>query len=490
MSNNLFGQMFKRGYAPRLADAGLTLVAKLYDFGDEFNRDRIIEPYGPGGRFVLVRDSLTFENFCFDGDTGTMLYNGQPTRFGQIRETNPTLTGIPPSKMNMLNLGYKPMRAADIGQAPHAMFINPDVGDSASYKKWEDGTILMGFNGAYQTGKLPTDWVDDGSAMITPTVVTSSVANRPGLLWLGAARSKSTGLTRLYALADPADFGVAMAQATGITSSGTTLFETSNFIYMVALTNALNGNNKRGVGIVNIAGNTYGICFTVGVSNFTPLLMGGIFNSFIPNVHLVGALATGTNDFITVGWIDNNGKPQVYFGKSSTFAQSQLTTSNSKTGTYYGRSAAGTANYMGSSKVMHGVAFMRDKGLPQTSPQSVDFWFDNGSAAGAWLTFDIPSDSTFNAEVELVAAGLINTTNATYQRRIVAVQRTRISDGAKFIQIWTRAATGSFTALAKYIPYPPTAQSQQIAQIRGRVVNTSTMEVDLILWNGVYRFTV
>ena len=54
MSNNLYGQMFKLGFKQRLADASLTLVPKLYDFGDFQCRNRDIEPYGPGGRFVAV----------------------------------------------------------------------------------------------------------------------------------------------------------------------------------------------------------------------------------------------------------------------------------------------------------------------------------------------------------------------------------------------------------------------------------------------------
>lgn len=104
----------------------------------------------------------------------------------------------------------------------------------------------------------------------------------------------------------------------------------------------------------------------------------------------------------------------------------------------------------------------------------------------------------FNADVWLVAVGLVNTTSSTYQRRIIAVQRTRISDGAKFIEIWTRGASGNFVALNKYIPWPETAlggdtdanREGQIAQIRARVVNTTEIQCDLILWNGVYRFTL
>lgn len=495
MSNNLYGQMHNLGYAPRLADASLTLVPKLYDFGDFGCRNRVIESYGPGGRFVSVTDALTFQCFCYDGATGDLLMRNQPTRFAEVKQNNPVLTGTPDSRIRLTSVRQLVMRADDIGTSPTNLYIDTDTDRTDSYKNLEDGAIPLTFGGTYLKGKLPSPWVTDGESRIALLPVSSNLANRPGLIWLGAVTNKTTGKSRLMAASDVSDMGLNIAATASINDSTGTPFEGDFIPSVYAMTNALNGNMNRGVAIVNVANDTYGVCFTIGVSNFAPLKLGSIYNNFNPSVHLVGAMPTGTNDFITAAWIDSLGKGQIYIGKSSEFANGKLTTTNNKTATGYSRTVAGSGHHQGSSKVMFCVGFMQDKGRPHTSPQTVNLWFDNGSATGAFLTFNIPSDSVFNAEVNLVAVGLLNTTSSTYQRRIVAVQRTRISDGQKFIQIWTRPATGSFTALSKYIPWPKTATkdqdlSGQIAQIRGRVVNTSEMQCDLILWNGVYRFTL
>ena len=503
MSNNLYGQMFKQKIKPRLADASLTLVTKLYDFGDLGCRERDVVSYGPGGRFVAVVGAVDFVSYCYDGETGLMIATGQATRYREVKTNSPVLTGVDDAAVTVLNKGCFPMRAADVGSAPSLLYVNPDSNATYPHTKLVDGQLPMTFNGALLTGKLPSPWAFDDGSVMAPLPVGSSVANRPGLIWIGGVSDTTTTggskVTRLAALCDETDFGLAMGSTpTFIIKTGTTPFEGFFEAYGIKVVNALNGNTKRGLAIVYVEGTYYGVCFTVGVGNFTPLALGSLSNNFSPFIHLVGAMATGTNDFVVVGWIDSNAKGQIYLGKSSEFASGKLTTTNNKTATSYSRSLAGSGHFQGSSKVMHAVGFMQDKGKPQVSPQIVNLWFDNGSASGAWLACNIPSTTVFNADVWLVAVGLVNTTSSTYQRRIIAVQRTRISDGAKFIEIWTRGASGSFVALNKYIPWPETAwggdtaanREGQIAQIRARVVNTTVIQCDLILWNGVYRFTL
>lgn len=503
MSNNLYGQMFKLGFKQRLADAGLTLVPKLYDFGDLGCRQRDIETYGPGGRFVTVVGANDFVAYCYDGYTGLMIATGQPTRYRQVKENSPVFTGVADAVATILHDGYYPMRTQDVGTTPSLFYINPNSNAANSHTLLTDGQLPIAFGGTLLTGKLPSPWAFEGGSAMAPVPAGSSVDNRPGLLWFGGVSDRGTlggnKITRVAALCDESDFGLAMGSTpTFITKAGATMFEGFFQVNTIKVVNALNGNMKRGVAVFYAEGSNYGVCFTVGVGNFTPLALGSLVNNFSPHIHLIGAMATATNDFIVAAWIDSNAKGQIYLGKSSEFASGKLTTTNNKTATGYSRSMAGSGHFQGSSKVMHAVGFMQDKGRPQVSPQTVNLWFDNGSAAGGWLVCNIPSTTVFNADVWLVAVGLVNTTNATYQRRIIAVQRTRISDGAKFIEIWTRGSSGNFVALNKYIPWPDTAwggstaenREGQIAQIRARVVNTNEIQCDLILWNGVYRFTL